>query len=272
MNGNWIARLFRGGIALLGMAYLTTGWAAGEKLSLSISPALANGITTAVVKILNPADVEAFSLELSFASGQSLSLRSAAEGWFTRGGFFPTIPFGPAPAPDLNHYKDGTTRTRVYLDGFKPSAGSGAVSGVTFKVNSTALVDNSQVISLAGKFWSHGQQREVTFLPVSATFTVGAAQDPDGDGVAGSADNCPWVNNPDQTDSNGNGVGDACEGTPPKDTDRDGIPDNTDNCPLVFNPDQADSDHDGIGDACESTPDFCWDCLPRRSGWRSLLH
>jgi hypothetical protein len=34
----------------------------------------------------------------------------------------------------------------------------------------------------------------------------------------------------------------------------------------------AGKDHDGIGDACDSTPDFCWDCLPRRSGWRSLLH
>ncbi|MFH2009903.1 MAG: hypothetical protein ABI333_25130 [bacterium] len=33
------------------------------------------------------------------------------------------------------------------------------------------------------------------------------------------------------------------------------VVDNTDNCPLVHNPDQLDSDEDGIGDACEVSPD-----------------
>jgi len=37
------------------------------------------------------------------------------------------------------------------------------------------------------------------------------------------------------------------------DVDGDGIPDSSDNCPLVYNPDQADSNHDGVGDACERT-------------------
>jgi hypothetical protein len=35
------------------------------------------------------------------------------------------------------------------------------------------------------------------------------------------------------------------------DTDGDFIPDVDDNCPTVFNPDQADSNNNGIGDACE---------------------
>ena len=35
------------------------------------------------------------------------------------------------------------------------------------------------------------------------------------------------------------------------DSDNDGFPDEIDNCPNVYNPDQADSDEDGIGDACE---------------------
>jgi hypothetical protein len=34
------------------------------------------------------------------------------------------------------------------------------------------------------------------------------------------------------------------------DRDLDGIPDEIDNCPDVFNPDQADTDMDGLGDAC----------------------
>ena len=37
------------------------------------------------------------------------------------------------------------------------------------------------------------------------------------------------------------------------DTDSDGIPDVSDNCPTIYNPDQADSDHNGVGDACEPT-------------------
>jgi len=36
------------------------------------------------------------------------------------------------------------------------------------------------------------------------------------------------------------------------DTDGDGVPDFLDNCPLIPNPDQKDSDFDGVGDACSS--------------------
>lgn len=36
------------------------------------------------------------------------------------------------------------------------------------------------------------------------------------------------------------------------DTDGDGVPDELDNCPTVPNPDQTDSDFDGVGDACSS--------------------
>jgi hypothetical protein len=35
------------------------------------------------------------------------------------------------------------------------------------------------------------------------------------------------------------------------DADADGILDGIDNCPLDYNPDQMDSDHDGIGDSCD---------------------
>ena len=38
---------------------------------------------------------------------------------------------------------------------------------------------------------------------------------------------------------------------PAPDADGDGVPDDIDNCPNVANPDQTDSDHDGAGDACD---------------------
>jgi hypothetical protein len=71
--------------------------------------------------------------------------------------------------------------------------------------------------------------------------------DDDNDGVPDTSDNCPLVSNPTQTDTDSDGVGDACD----SDDDNDGVPDTTDNCPTVANPDQADSDNDGIGDACD---------------------
>lgn len=46
------------------------------------------------------------------------------------------------------------------------------------------------------------------------------------------------------------GTGDLCRITN-NDPDNDGVTDN-DNCPNTYNPDQADSDNDGIGDACDS--------------------
>jgi hypothetical protein len=53
--------------------------------------------------------------------------------------------------------------------------------------------------------------------------------------------------NPDQADSDNDGVGDVCDG----DLDGDGIDNEIDNCPVTPNGDQLDFDGDGAGDACD---------------------
>jgi hypothetical protein len=85
-----------------------------------------------------------------------------------------------------------------------------------------------------------------------ATFDRGAPPpgDADGDGVLDEEDNCPDVFNPDQSDLDGDGLGDACD----PDRDGDGVGNDADNCADVANPDQLDNDGDGIGNACDPTP------------------
>lgn len=48
-------------------------------------------------------------------------------------------------------------------------------------------------------------------------------------------------------DLDGDGIPDACD----PDDDDDGVPDDADNYPSVANPNQSDQDNNGVGDACQ---------------------
>jgi uncharacterized delta-60 repeat protein len=75
--------------------------------------------------------------------------------------------------------------------------------------------------------------------------------DDDGDGALDASDNCPVDANAGQEDDDVDGAGDVCD----PDDDEDGVLDAADDCPFTANPDQLDADGDGAGDACDADRD-----------------
>lgn len=76
-------------------------------------------------------------------------------------------------------------------------------------------------------------------------------KDADNDGIENKYDNCENVSNPNQTDTDLDGLGDACDPDCSGDGDGDELCDEIDNCPGSANPDQADADNDGMGNMCD---------------------
>src|SRR5262249_41030223 len=74
-------------------------------------------------------------------------------------------------------------------------------------------------------------------------------------------DNCQFVFNTNQLDTDGDNVGDVCDNcknTPNSaqtDTDGDTVGDACDNCSLISNVDQANNDKDPLGDVCDPDDD-----------------
>jgi len=98
--------------------------------------------------------------------------------------------------------------------------------------------------------------------------------DTDADGVGDACDNCPGMPNADQADVDGDLVGDLCDDC--RDSDHDGLGDPgygslcpEDNCPYAYNPDQADRNGDGIGDVCMYIPET-WDTVTSDCTWLSV--
>lgn len=90
------------------------------------------------------------------------------------------------------------------------------------------------------------------------TDNIAGYPDGDGDYISDNDDNCPTQYNPNQEDSDYDGIGDVCDTCPNdenNDSDGDDICGDLDNCPFDANPDQQDLDGDGIGDLCDDDID-----------------
>jgi len=102
-------------------------------------------------------------------------------------------------------------------------------------------------------------------LPFLMVALIGTVMPPvfaahDSDTIDDAVDNCPDVANEDQADTDGDGVGNACNDA--DDTDGDEYADLLDNCPDDANPGQEDTDGDGIGDACDPINNVSIDVKP----------
>ncbi|MCA9539819.1 MAG: thrombospondin type 3 repeat-containing protein, partial [Myxococcales bacterium] len=103
--------------------------------------------------------------------------------------------------------------------------------------NGDHVTDNGYDVTLSLRFDVGPLANNVTSPQVCYNIRWGyalACSDEDMDEVCVPEDNCPAVANPDQRDSDGDGIGDAC-----------------DNCPNDRNANQVDTDGDGRGDACD---------------------
>ncbi|MEM2934311.1 MAG: thrombospondin type 3 repeat-containing protein, partial [Methanocellales archaeon] len=109
-------------------------------------------------------------------------------------------------------------------------------SNTTLKYGETVSIEVSRVLDKAGiwKIWPSYHLSLKTGPDnwhACSLQVTSAIKDFDNDGISDDKDNCPYVYNPDQNDSDNDRIGDVCDVCDDRDSDQDGIKNCLDKCP-----------------------------------------
>ena len=136
------------------------------------------------------------------------------------------------------------TSTNYAIPSDTIASGGGIIASASFS--------NQGAIGQAGPVGIVGEGEDLYLVGSGLFYTLPTStEDSDGDGVVAFIDNCPDIANLDQTDTNGNNIGDACDAG--SDTDSDGLSDAQEYV-LGTNPGNPDTDGDGIPDGIDPEP------------------